>query len=191
LTRGLILDSKCYVSDESDESQEREQLLNEIVTRMKRDRFFGRVTFNAAQLQGWLTVVASFGSAIAAAAGARGLVVAVAAAIPGTVILIDRNFGFARRAQWHWSSQGKLRELEHALKFQGAKVADISKKYTALRIEMDEKFPFTPTNLPHPQKDEPNPTVTSLVAEPHSRLKSSNRGPNLSNSEAQRSDAPE
>jgi hypothetical protein len=123
---------------------------------MNYDRLWGERSFLMSQVQGWLVVVASFGSAIAAAGGAPGIYVAIAAAIPGTVILIDRNFGFTRRAQWHWLQESKLRELEHALKYQGAKVADVSKKYATLRTDMEKIFPLAapdiarrPDRVPH------------------------------------------
>jgi hypothetical protein len=160
------------VQDESDESQKREELLREITTRIKQNHFWGAAGYNVSQLQGWLTVVASFGSAIAAAAKAPSIIVAIAAAIPGTVILMDRNFGFARRAQWHWSSANKLLELVHALKYQGGKVCEISKKYTALRQEMEEKFPITP-NLPPAQRAKYPSTAAHLVAGQHTQQESS------------------
>jgi hypothetical protein len=81
------------------------------------DRLWGDQCFITSQVLGWLVVVASFGSAIAAASHAPALVVAIAAAIPGTVILIDQRFDFARQAQWHWMQENEIRELEHALSF--------------------------------------------------------------------------
>jgi hypothetical protein len=127
-------------------------LLDEMSLRRTSDRLWGDQCFITSQVLGWLVVVASFGSAIAAASHAPALVVAIAAAIPGTVILIDQRFDFARQAQWHWMQENEIRELEHALSFQGAKVADISRKYTALLKEMERKFTISPQNLRSEQK---------------------------------------
>jgi hypothetical protein len=131
-----------------DENQQRESLLNEINSRKALNLRWGDQNFVTSQVQGWITILASFGSAIAAAAKANSVAVAIIAAIPGTVILIDRNFGFARRAQWHWESYYKLLELEHELKYNGAQVSDISKRYISLRTEMSQKFPITPPDRP-------------------------------------------
>src|SRR5260370_2809366 len=112
-----------------DENQQRESLLKEIISRKNLDLRWGDENFAIAQVRGWITIIASFGSAIAAAAKGPSIAVAITAAIPGTVILIDRNFAFVRRAKWHWLSYHKLLGLEHELKYQGAQVSDISKRY--------------------------------------------------------------
>jgi hypothetical protein len=127
--------------EQSDENQKRASLLNQIVLRKKEDLRLGNRNYVVAQIQGWLTVVASFGSAIAAAAKAPSIAVAIIAAIPGTVILIDRNFGFGRRAKWYWEEYEKLYQLELALTYEGAQVSDISKRYGEIKAEMTAKWP--------------------------------------------------
>jgi hypothetical protein len=145
----------------------RESLLKEMTQLKNRDERWGGRNFIIAQIQGWITIVASFGSAIAAAAKAPSIAVAIIAAVPGTVILIDRNFGFMRRAQWHWLEAAKLLQLEHALNYQGAKVDEISKRYTSLRADMEEKFPITGPDLsPKRTTDDESKPQSGEINEP-------------------------
>jgi len=144
---------------QADEDQQREHLLNEITTQKEHDCRWAMQTFSFAQVQGWVAVVASFGSAIAATAHAPRIIVAIIAAVPGAVILLDRNFAFARRAQWHWLLEDKVRELEHALKYQKAEISETSKRYASLMTKMEESFPITApvVSLEPTPKDQPKP----------------------------------
>jgi hypothetical protein len=145
---------------QADEDQQREHLLKEITSGREYNSRWGCQNFWIAQAQGWVALVASFGSGIAAAyAHTPRIIVAIIAAVPGALILLDRNFAFARRAQWHWLLEDKVRELEHALKYQKAEISETSKRYASLMTKMEESFPITApvVSLEPTPKDQPKP----------------------------------
>lgn len=118
------------------------ELAQLIATRRANDAKWAQRNFMVAQTFMWLAIIASFGTAIASAtAKVSPIVIAIFTAIPGTVILIDKSFSFARRAQWHYLMRAKLEQFENALRFEGASVDATSKSLSSLVIEMEQAFP--------------------------------------------------
>lgn len=125
-----------------DEEQKRTALLSKIQTRQTYDDKWARVDFMLAQLFVWLAILSSFLTAILAVADVvPKLVLAMLAAIPGAVILVDKSFSFARRARWHWDMVAKLDQFSNQLQFEDAKVEEVSKRLGEFRFEMEAKFP--------------------------------------------------
>lgn len=129
------------------DDDKRTALIEKITERQKRDALWGRWDFIFAQSFIWGAILASFISAIVAASGrASPLLVAFLSAIPGTVIVIDRSFSFARRARWHRILYLRLDELINDLQFRGVAVDEIARNLSTLRIEMQETFPGMSTD---------------------------------------------
>ena len=125
-----------------DEEQKRAALLGKIHTRKAHDDKWARTDFILAQLFVWLAILSSFLTAILAVADVvPKLVLALLAAIPGAVILVDKSFSFARRARWHWDMVAKLDQFSNQLQFEEARVEDVSKQLGEFRFDMEAKFP--------------------------------------------------
>ena len=99
------------MNNNSDQTQTfRNELLNEI---RKRNKYEGW-DFKLAHFFLWLSIFASFSSAIIIAAGDMDIpkiVVAIIAGIPGLVVVIDKSFDFARRTAWGTMYKIDLQEL--------------------------------------------------------------------------------
>lgn len=73
--------------------QKRTELIDKITTRIGYDEKWARSDFFCAQIFVWLTILASFFAAILTAAqAASALFLALLAAIPGTMIVIEKSF---------------------------------------------------------------------------------------------------
>ncbi len=126
----------------SDDKESRDQLASKISRRLVQDDRWARLDFSLAQLFLWLAILASFVSAALAAADTiPKLWLALLAAIPGTVIVVDKSFSFAKRARWHWEMSSRLERLLLKLQFEGKSVAEVAAEYGDLRVEMEDKFP--------------------------------------------------
>ena len=118
------------------------ELAHKISTRLTKEAIWARRNFYIAQLFVWLAIISSFGTAIASATNkVPSIIIALLAAIPGTIILIDKNFSFARRAQWHYVMRAKLEQLENSLRFESATPEATSKAYSSITIEMEQTYP--------------------------------------------------
>lgn len=125
-----------------DNEHKRAALVAKIETRMSHDDKWASRDFTLAQTFLWLAILSSFFTAILAAADAvPDLILGFLAAIPGTAILVDKNFSFAQRARWHWEMVARLDQLMNQLQFQGASVEDVANQLGMLRVEMEERFP--------------------------------------------------
>ena len=125
-----------------DEDQKREALLEKIETRKSHNEKWAGYDFTLAQTFLWLAILSSFSTAILAAAEAVSkLLLGFFAAIPGLAIVVEKNFSFARRARWHWEMVAKLDQLSNQLRFEGAKVEDVSRQLGVLGVAMEDKFP--------------------------------------------------
>ncbi|MBI4189613.1 MAG: hypothetical protein HY525_03640 [Betaproteobacteria bacterium] len=124
------------------DEEKRAALSAKIAARIQEDEKWGRLDFMWAQVFTWLAILASFFSAILAAAEAMPkLALAFLAAVPGTVIVIEKSFSFARRARWHWEMMAGLDQLLNALSYEGATIQEISKKLGEFRRDMETRFP--------------------------------------------------
>ena len=120
----------------------RQDLGTEIDQQIHIAKTWASKNFLIAQTFTWLAVLASFGSAIAAATEkVNSILLAIFAAVPGTVILIDKSFSFARRASWYYMKRAKVQQLRNSLSFEGAQTADVSQKFSELTIKLEEEFP--------------------------------------------------
>ena len=123
------------------------QLLDEIAERIKADQKWGRVDFICAQLFIWLTILASFLTAILAAADeAPAWLIAILAAVPGTAIVVEKSFSFSKRARWHWEMVAALEELQRKLKYQNSSVKEIARQLSSYRSLMEISFPALNTD---------------------------------------------
>lgn len=131
------------MTNELDPSQLfREELLNEIRKRKKYEGW----DFKLAHFFLWLSIFASFSSAIIIAAGdidIPKIIVAIIAGIPGLVVVIDKSFDFARRTAWDTMYKLDMQELQDDLNFgkvdtytAAKKLREISRRHEAafLRI---------------------------------------------------------
>lgn len=99
--------------------------------------------FFLAQLFSWLSIAASFVAALLAAFDqVHPAVLASVAAIPAFVISVDKVFGLAKRAYWHYVYRARLQNLRDKLKYEGVAVADGSKELSELRISMEQTYPI-------------------------------------------------
>lgn len=126
-----------------DEDRKRTLLIDKIRARQKLDNKWGKFDFILAQLFVWLAILASFLTAILTAADQvqEKLVLALLTAIPGTVIVIEKSFSFARRARWHWEMIARLEQFSNQLEFECSKVEEVSKRLGEFRFDMEKKFP--------------------------------------------------
>jgi hypothetical protein len=126
-----------------DNEEKRSELVKKITARIGHDEKWARLDFLCAQLFVWLTILASFFTAILAAAEAVSpLLLAFLAAIPGTVIVIEKSFAFSKRARWHWAMVATLEEYKNKLEFQSADVGEVSELFSEFRKAMEESFPI-------------------------------------------------
>lgn len=126
-----------------DNEEKRSELVKKIAARIDHDERWAKLDFLCAQIFVWLTILASFFTAILAAAEAVSpLLLAFLAAIPGTVIVIEKSFAFSRRARWHWTMVATLEEYKNKLEFQSADVGEVSKLLSEFRKAMEESFPI-------------------------------------------------
>jgi hypothetical protein len=89
----------------------KEELLNEIRKRKKYEDW----DFKLAHFFLWLSIFASFSSAIIIAAGDINIpkiLVAIIAGVPGLVVVIDKSFDFARRTAWDTMYKIDMQELQ-------------------------------------------------------------------------------
>jgi hypothetical protein len=137
-------------------------LIEDLEKRTQYDFNMGRHNFLIAQAFIWLGIVSSFGSAVAAAFRAQAWIVAVAAAIPGVVIIVDRSLNFAARGRWHDLLYTNIGALSRALRYEGASEKEISQKFSELLKASEESYPGLANaalNLPSKGDKEHGPKV--------------------------------
>jgi hypothetical protein len=120
----------------------KKQLLSEIEKRAAFDNKWRERNYHFAQLTIWASVMASLASSIAVAVGKLpAWFVAILAAIPAFMAVINGKFLFYQRSRWHGAEFLNLQELAHKLRFQGASAADVSAEYCKLRRESEPHYP--------------------------------------------------
>jgi hypothetical protein len=133
-------------------------LLDDLENRLHYDSTWKLRNFVIAATFLWLGVGGSFGSSIAAAFKAPAWIVAITAAIPGVVIIVDRTFSFAARGRWHDLLYTNIDALARALKYEDAAEKEISQKFSELLKASQESYPTLSTsgfNLPMGGKMKP------------------------------------
>ncbi len=125
----------------NDDSQK--ELLNRLRARRALDDRWQLWNFIFYQIVLGISIIASFISAIVAASNlVSPIIVAILAALPGTVIVIDRGFMFSSRWRWHNTMSTKLLALEQRLLFDAETSAkEISEEMTDLLIKMETAYP--------------------------------------------------
>lgn len=63
------------------------------------------------------------------------------AALPGVVLLIERQFAYRKRSAWHEEFKTRLRALERALAYEKIEEPEISRQLNALELKMNGKYP--------------------------------------------------
>ena len=124
------------------DEQKRADLVVKMKSRKSHDEKWASRDFATAQVFLWSAILASFCTAILAAAGiGPKLLIGFLAAVPGMAILVDRNFSFAQRACWHWEAVGRVDRLINEVEFKEAEVGSVASQFSDLCIELDGKFP--------------------------------------------------
>jgi hypothetical protein len=119
-----------------------QSLLSYFEAEQKSNRVWWLVNFVVAQTSYWVAIASSFGSAIAISIdNLPKIFIAVLAAIPGVVILVESTFRYSQRADWHSLYSQKLRGLIRQLKFEVNKIEEISKNLSDLEAEMEGRTP--------------------------------------------------
>lgn len=127
-----------------DQDQLRRELAKKFSERMRKAGRWARTDFMLAQVFTWLAILASFLSAILTAGETlkdNKLLLALLTAIPGTVIVIEKSFGFAKRARWHWEFEAALDKLHTQLTFGKKPIEQAAQEYGDLRVSMEVTFP--------------------------------------------------
>jgi hypothetical protein len=65
----------------------------------------------------------------------------ITAALPGAVLLIERQFRYRLRSSWHEDYRARLRALERKLRDQASNERDVSDELSKLDLEMRSKYP--------------------------------------------------
>jgi hypothetical protein len=104
-----------------------------------------------------LAILASFGTTLLASVpDISKLAIALVAAIPGVVILFDRTFSFARRADWFYIYHVEVEALIRELRDQHVPPPEVSTKLSELARRMEGLFPEMQASAISPvQKDAP------------------------------------
>jgi hypothetical protein len=118
-------------------------LIKKISARIAHDEKWAKTDFLCAQIFVWLTILASFFTAILAATEkVSPLLVAFLAAIPGTVIVVEKSFSFGKRARWHWEMVATLEGLLNSLLYEEASIDEVSRQLSEHRKVMEKSFPI-------------------------------------------------
>ncbi len=120
----------------------RDRLLVELNNRIAFDNRYAWKHLHFANIFNWAAVLMSFGAAIVAARGTMPWwVTAALASGPGIIIVIFQRFSFYSRSRWHCMVETKLKALAHALEYEGADPAEVSKRFSAVMLEMEPQYP--------------------------------------------------
>ncbi len=69
--------------------------------------------------------------------------VALIAAVPAFVLLVQRTFKLEQRAEWHWDYRRRLIAIRRELRDQGLEPAAASRKLNQLEADLAGSFPGT------------------------------------------------
>jgi len=72
---------------------------------------------------------------------------ALLAALPGVVLLVERQFAYRMRSAWHEEFKTRLRALERAVAYERIQEPEISRQLSALELEMNRKYPRPTENV--------------------------------------------
>jgi hypothetical protein len=122
--------------------ENQDEILHVIRRRRASNRRWELINFIAYQLLLLISIFASFGSAILAAANVMpSIVIALLTAIPGVAIVLDRSFLFADRWRWHNAVSTQYSALENMLVFEGKSIEHVSKAMGEYQLLMETKYP--------------------------------------------------
>ena len=120
--------------------EDREDLLSDIEKTVTSAKRSARSNYYAAFIFTFTGVAGSIGATILAALGAPPGNTALVAAIPAAVLSINSVFHFERKSAWHWKKVKLLEGLVRALRFENEEVATISRAFSRIDGELDEKW---------------------------------------------------
>ena len=135
--------------------QQKAQLRKEIETAITRRFWYSRFDF---WLNQGLFFIAILASVLPAVNLAFEMVsteerIALMAAIPGFVVLIQRTFKWGERGDWEWEFRRKLRAIQRQLIYdEDITPLAVSQALSNLEGEMDSKFPDMRPGLPQDNK---------------------------------------
>ena len=78
---------------------------------------------------------------------------AIIAAIPGVILLIQKEFKFDKRSAWHWEYRRRLVTLKRKIEFAELEVKEACHKINTIDEEFAMTFPDSNPNL-FPKKEE-------------------------------------
>lgn len=115
------------------------QLLTVLTAESKKRQKWERVDFMTSQVLTWVAIVTSFVASISAAYGEPKLLTVILAGLSGTLILIDKNFTFSKRATWNSQYRIEIDNLLRELEFKTSE--EVSKNLHDLQLTMERSFP--------------------------------------------------
>jgi hypothetical protein len=114
----------------------------EINREIKNRYWYSRFDFTLDHLLVFTSVIASAFPAFAQVVGiGDGRLVAVIAAIPAFVLLLQKTFKWQQRGEWHWDYRRKVLAIKRELRDQGLTPQDASKRLNELEAGLAGTFP--------------------------------------------------
>jgi hypothetical protein len=114
----------------------------EIDREIKNRSWYSRFDFALDHLLVFASVIASAFPAFSQVLGTGdGKLVAVIAAIPAFVLLLQKTFKWQQRGEWHWDYRRKVVAIKRELRDQGLTAQDASKKLNELEARLAGTFP--------------------------------------------------
>lgn len=107
------------------------RFINELEKELNKRRRYITMDFILAHLFVWLSVIASFFSAILIAEDTSkpsSISLAIIAGIPGLVVVVEKSFDFAGRYVWGIMYKLEIQDLIDEVKFQHIEIFDATKK---------------------------------------------------------------
>ena len=121
---------------------EESEISKEIEAEIRNRFYYSRFDFVLNHLLLLLVVAASAFPGFAQVLGLNEpKLVALIAAIPAFVLLLQRTFKWEQRAEWHWDYRRRLRAIQREMRDQGLTAEEASKKLNKLEEELAGSFP--------------------------------------------------
>jgi hypothetical protein len=116
-------------------------LNDELAAAVAKAENYARKNYGAAYVLAFVTVSGSLAATIVSLLdSAPKYLVAILAAIPAAIAGVQRTFNFENKAAWHWTKSKRLQTLLRALKNENAKPEQISRTFSAIEVEMEQRW---------------------------------------------------
>jgi len=130
-------------------SPEKIQLSKDIDVQITKRRRYENGNFYLHQTFTWVSVLASFSTAILAGISSQThtdtyiikITVALLAALTAAVTLVNKNFSFDKRALWNTVFRSKLEAIKRDLTYKNEAIGTIVEELNKLDLDMEISFP--------------------------------------------------